>query len=145
MENFTFSLNTSSGLVAWSPPSFYSHDIPHGSTTIYYVYVVNQNGSVITDVNTTDTFYQLFSNLTECDIYSASVTAFIEQYSSLVTNATEENTGGKIVLLLFLINILSDYTIEILNHTVKFNISGNSSIIQVQFTINVRINYINIC
>ena len=105
MENFTFSFNTSSGLVTWSPPSFYYRDIPQGSTTIYYVHIVNQNGSVITDVNTTDTFYQIPSNFTEyCDIYGASVTAFIEQYSSLVTNATEENTGSKIILLFFLIN-----------------------------------------
>ena len=97
-----FSLNTSSDWLIWSPPSFYSRDISQGSVTIYQVYVQSQGGSIITDVNTTDTFYQLPSNFTLCDIYNvdASVIAFIEQYSSFVTNATKENAGSKIILLL---------------------------------------------
>ena len=87
----------------WSPPSFYSDDIPRWSTTTYHVYVKNNDGSVIADVNTTDTFYQLPSNLTEyCHIYIASVTAFIEQYSSLVTTITEQYTGSKIIAIIYL-------------------------------------------
>ena len=83
--------------ITWSPPSFYSDDIPQGSITTYHVYVTSENGSIIADDNTTDTFYQLPSNLIVCDIYTASVTAFIEQYSSLVTNITEQYTGSKII------------------------------------------------
>ena len=58
---------------------------------------MNQDVSVIADNNTTDTFYQLPSIITVCDIYTASVMAFIEQYSSLVTTITEQYTGSKII------------------------------------------------
>ena len=43
--------------ITWSPPSFYSDDIPQDSITIYHVYVQSQDGSIIVDDNTTDTFY----------------------------------------------------------------------------------------
>ena len=87
----------------WSPPSFYSDDIPQGSITTYHVCVKSNDGSVIIDVNTTDTFYQLPSNLTEyCNINTASVTAIIEQYSSLVTTTTEQYTGSKIITIIYL-------------------------------------------
>ena len=81
----------------WSPPSFFSDDIPQDSITTYRVYVKSKDGSIIVDDNTTDTFYQLPSNLTVCDIYTASVIAFIEQYSSLVTTITEQYAGSKII------------------------------------------------
>ena len=127
----------------WSPPSFYSDDIRQDSIPTYHVYVKNQNGSVLVDDNTTDTYYQLPSNLTEyCDIYTASVTAFMEQYSSLFKTITEQYTGSKIIIIIHSIyyhNIL-DCTIDILSHVVIFNNSVNSSIIQIQFTIKVRIN-----
>ena len=87
----------------WYPPSFYSDDIPQGSITTYHVYVKNKDGSIIAYDNTTDTFYQLPSNLTVCDIYTASVRAFIEQYSSLVTTITEQYTRSKIILIIHLI------------------------------------------
>ena len=132
---------TNNPFITWSPPSFYSIDIPYGSITTYHVIVKSKNGSIIVDGNTTDTFYQLPSDLTvNCNSYNVSVTAFIEQYSSSATDATKENIGSKIILIIYYyyITTLSDYTIDILNHDVKFNNSGNSSIIQVQFTINVR-------
>ena len=132
-------INNNSSLT-WSPPSFYSDDIPQGSITTYHVCVKSQDGSVI-DVNTTDTFYQLTSNLTICGIYTASITAFVEQYSSLVTVTTEQYTGSKIILIIDLMYyVLLDYTIDILEHVVEFEKSGNSSIVEVQFIINVRIN-----
>ena len=84
--------------ITWSPPSFYSNIIPHGSIPIYHVYVQNQDGSIKVDVNTADTFYQLPSNLTVCDSYDVSVQAFVKQYSSPVTSATKQNTGGKIII-----------------------------------------------
>ena len=87
--NSTFMNNT---LIIWSPPSFYSDDIPQGSITIYHVYVKSQDDSVIVDDNTTDTFYELPSNLNvDCNSYNVSVKAYVEQYSSLATNITKEN------------------------------------------------------
>ena len=97
--NLDFTSNPS--WLTWSPPSFYSNDIPQWSITTYNVIVVNQYGSVIVDDNTTDTFYQLPSNYIEyCDIYTASVTANIEQYSSSGIIIAKQNTGGKIILYL---------------------------------------------
>ena len=125
----------------WSPPSFFSDDIPQDSITTYHVYVKSKDGSIIVDDNTTDTFYQLPSNLIVCDIYTASVTAFIEQYSSLVTTTTEQYTGSKIIIFIHLMYCyISDYTIDILDHVVIFNNSVNSSTILIQFTIKVRTN-----
>ena len=87
----------------WSPPFFYSNDIPQGSITTYHVYVKSKDCSVIVDDNTSDTFYELPSNLTvDCNSYTVSVTAFIEQYSSPATDATKENTGSKIILIILL-------------------------------------------
>ena len=97
--------------LTWFPPSFYSDDIPLESITTYHVYVKSQEGSVIADDNTTDTFYQLPSNLKYCDSYNADVEAFIEQYSSPPTNVNKENTGGMIILIIYYYNILLHYQI----------------------------------
>ena len=43
--------------VTWSPPSFYSIDIPQGSITTYYVIIKRKDGSQLVNTNTTDTFY----------------------------------------------------------------------------------------
>ena len=127
--------------ITWSPPSFYSDDIPQGSITTYHVYVKSQEDSIIVDDNTTDTFYQLPSNLTVCDIYTASITAFVKQYNSLVIATTEQHTGSKIILIIDLMYyVLLDYTIDILEHVVEFEKLENSSIVEVQFIINVRTN-----
>ena len=125
--------------LTWSPPSFYSDDIPQGISTTHHVIVESKNGSVIVDVNTTDTLYQLPSNITVCDIYTASVTAFIEQYSSLATTITEQYTGSKIITIIHLMNCyISDYTVDILDHVMEAKNTGSGSLIQVQFPINVR-------
>ena len=88
--------------ITWSPPSFYSDDIPQGSITTYHVYVQNNKGAIIADDNTTDTLYQLPSNLTvDCNSYNASVTAFIKQYSSHNKTITKENTGSNIILIIY--------------------------------------------
>ena len=63
---------------------------------------MNQDDSIILDDNTTDTFYQLSSNLTVCDIYTTSVIASIEQYSSPATIFVKQHTGGKIILVVHL-------------------------------------------
>ena len=88
--------------LTWSPPSFYSDDIPQGSITTYHVYVKSQDGSMIADTNTTYTFYQLPSNITvDCNSYTVRVTAFIKQYSSHDKTITKENTGSNIILIIY--------------------------------------------
>ena len=103
VENLEFDFNNNPSL-AWSPPSFYSNDIQQESVTTYHVHVKSRNGSVIADDNTIDTFYHLPNNLTICDIYTASVKAFIEQYSSPAIKTTEQNTGSKIISTIDLIS-----------------------------------------
>ena len=127
--------------LTWSPPSFYSNDIPQRSITRYHVYVKDRNGSILVDDNTTDTYYQLPSNLTKyCDIYTANVIAFIEQYSSLVTTITEQYNGSKFITIIYLMyyHNISDYTVDVLDHVVEFKNNGSGSLLQVQFPINVR-------
>ena len=67
---------------------------------MYHVIVKSQDGSIIVDVNTTDTLDQLSSNVTVCSIYTSSVRAIIAQYSSLTTKTTEQNTGSKIISII---------------------------------------------
>ena len=88
--------------LTWSPPSFYSDDIPQGSVTTYHVIVKSQDDSIIVNVNTTDTYYQLPSDLTvDCNSYNVSVIAFTEQYSSHDKTIAKENTGSKIILTIY--------------------------------------------
>ena len=84
--------------ITWSPPSFYSDDIPQWSITTYHVTVQNKDGSLLVNTNTTDTFYNNgFSNkFTVCDIYTVIVTAFIEQYTSIGVSSTREYSGSKL-------------------------------------------------
>ena len=84
--------------LTWSPPSFYSNDISQGSITTYHVYIKSEDGSVLVNINTTDTFYnnKFSNNYTICDIYTVIVTAFIEQYTSIGVSSTREYSGSKL-------------------------------------------------
>ena len=83
--------------ITWSPPSFYSIDIPKGSIPTYHIYVKSKDSSLLVNINTTDTFYNGFSNnFTICDIYTVTVTAFIEQYTSIDVSSTKEYSGSKL-------------------------------------------------
>ena len=84
--------------ITWSPPSFYSNDIPGSITTTYHVIVKNKDGFVLVNINTTDTFYNngFSNNFTVCDIYIVIVTAFIEQYTSIDVSSTREYSGSKL-------------------------------------------------
>ena len=108
---------TNNPSLTWYHPSFYSYDIPQGTITTYHVYVESKDGSIIVDDNTTNTFYQLPSNLTvDCNSYNVSVIAFIEQYSSLATTISKQNTGSKIILIIYYYNILLHYQIILLKY-----------------------------
>ena len=84
--------------ITWSPPSFYSDDIPKGSITTYHVIVQNNSGSMLVNTNTTDTFYNygFSNNFTICGIYTVTVTAFIVQYTSIDVSSTREYSGSKL-------------------------------------------------
>ena len=83
--------------ITWSPPSFYSDDIPQWSITTYHVCVKSKDGTMLVNTNTTDTFYNGFSNnFTICNIYIVIVTALIEQYTSIDVISTREYSGSKL-------------------------------------------------
>ena len=84
--------------LTWSPPSFYSNDIPQESITTYHVIVQNKNAIVLVNINTTDTFYNngFSNNFTICGIYTVIVTAFIEQYKSIDVSSAREYSGSKL-------------------------------------------------
>ena len=50
------------------------------------------------NVNTTDSFHQLPNKLKVCHIYTANITAFIEQYTSINVSATKEYSGSKLTI-----------------------------------------------
>ena len=81
--------------ISWSPPSFYSNDIPQGSDTIstYHIQLVGDN---ILTATTTDTFYE-FVNVSLCNTFNVSVTASIVNYISNSVN--EINSDGSKLLL----------------------------------------------
>ena len=84
--------------VIWSPPSFYSIDIPQGIVAKYRVIIKNKDGFVIVNINTTNTFYNngFSNNFTICDIYTVIVTAFTDQYVSIDVSSTREYPGSKL-------------------------------------------------
>ena len=110
--------------LSWSPPSFYSDDIPQGIITIYHVIVQNKDSYVLLNINTTDTFYNsgFSSNLTVCDIYTATVTVFIQQYTSISVSSTKEYTESWLITYYQILWLYSniDYTVKIQNYTVIF-------------------------
>ena len=103
MENLIFDFTTNPSLLTWSPPSFYSDDIPQGSITTYQVYVKSKDGSKIY-FNTSNLFYRIPSNFTVCGTDTASVRAIIEQYKSLPTKTSQQNVGRKIISITDLIS-----------------------------------------
>ena len=79
-------------LITWSPPVYFSKDIPFGSTVSYNVLVTDDDGDVIMDKSTDNPFIKV-DNITECDTFNASVTAQVLQYSSI--NSTDRNNGSE--------------------------------------------------
>ena len=91
-------MRTSSSLnnflnISWSPPSFYSSDIPQGSNTIYHIQLAGDN--TLTAI-TTDTFYE-FVNVSLCNTFNLSISASAGQYNSSSVNETNNN-GSKLLL-----------------------------------------------
>ena len=75
--------------ISWSRPSFYSNDVPRGSSLTYHIQLVGDN--ISTTFNTSDTNYE-FGSVTLCDNFNVSVTASVAQYSS--SNVTLNHDNG---------------------------------------------------
>ena len=73
--------------ISWSPPSFYSNDIPQGSDPTYHIQLIGDN---ILNTTTTDTFYE-FVNVSLCNTFNVSVTASVDNYISNSVNGTNGN------------------------------------------------------
>lgn len=67
-------------LIAWSPPTYYSDDIPINSRLSYQVLVADEEQTI--ENATTNTFIEMI-NITECDTFNVSVRAQIAQYTSI--------------------------------------------------------------
>ena len=75
--------------ISWSPPSFYSNDIPQGSIPTYHIQLVGHGDNILT-ATTTDTFYE-FVNVSLCNTFNVSVTASVGNYISNSVNVTDDN------------------------------------------------------
>ena len=77
--------------MSWSPPSFYSKDIPQGKDTVYNVLV---NGISVT--NTTGTSAEL--NISSCTMgFNIIIVASVQQYQSLKKMTIENEIGSKLL------------------------------------------------
>ena len=76
--------------MSWSPPSFYSNDIPQGAITLYNVLVNN-----ISVTNTTDTSAEL--NVSSCNMgFNVFIVASVQQYQSSKNKTIENEIGCKL-------------------------------------------------
>ena len=78
--------------ITWSPPVYYSDDVPVESAVSYNVLLTNKTGDIIVDTTTTNTFIEV-DNITDCDTFNVSVNALKGQYVSI--NNTKGNNGSK--------------------------------------------------
>ena len=91
VENLKF--NSTSLLITWSRPVWFSRDVPLGSRFQYKVLVIDEDGDIILDTNTELITNIAAPNITQCDKFNISVTALLGKYTS-VTN-TISNNGSK--------------------------------------------------
>ena len=84
--------------ISWSPPSFYSNDIPREADTTYHIQLVGDN--TLTATTTSDTFYE-FVNVSLCNIFNVSVTASVGNYTSDSVNETNSNESKFFVDVIF--------------------------------------------
>ena len=109
--------------MSWSRPSFYSLDI------IGYAFA-DTNYNVLVDgisiINTTDTSVELTSSLVNvsCTNFTVSITASLQQYVSEEKQEVIDNTGSKLCMLVYLLFMLTDYSISILNVIVSYDEVG---------------------
>ena len=90
VENVQWSIDSQT--LSWSPPTFYSTDIPQGVDPDYNILI---NG--ISSINTTDT--SVWLNVSSCAFnFNVSIMTCIDQYKS-VKEYSVDNTGSKLCKL----------------------------------------------
>ena len=111
---------TETQTLSWSRPSFYSQDlIGHAFADTNYNVLVDG----ISIINTTDTSVELTNSLinVSCTNFTVSITASLQQYVSEKKQEVIDNTGSKLCMLVYLLFMLTDYSISILNVTVSYD------------------------
>ena len=96
VEDIQHSFPTNNSLlITWSPPVYYSNDVPAGSPISYQVLVTDEeDGDIILDTNTIDTNITVI-NVTDCDTFNINVTALVDQYRSIDNSTDIRNNGSK--------------------------------------------------
>ena len=94
VEDLQFSFTSNNSLlITWSPPVYYSDDVPIDSTVSYHILLTNKAGDIIVDDTTTNNTFIEVVNITDCDTFNVSVTALRGQYVSI--NNTKGKNGSK--------------------------------------------------
>ena len=84
-------------IVVWNPPSFVADDV---NTLSYRVVIINDNDNILVDIVTTEWEYEVSIDiLSICSIYTVSVTAYDNQYTSDSSIIQEEYIGGNYIIL----------------------------------------------
>uniref|UniRef100_A0A1X7T1N1 Ig-like domain-containing protein n=1 Tax=Amphimedon queenslandica TaxID=400682 RepID=A0A1X7T1N1_AMPQE len=92
VEDIQYSFTTNNLLlITWSPPTFFSTDIPQGLPVSYQVLVTDEDGDSILNATTTNANITN-PDVTECDTFDISITALLAQYTSM--NNTISNNGS---------------------------------------------------
>ena len=103
--------------MSWSPPVYYA---PAGFPLFYQIAVVNEEGGFIHHLNLSNVTLIEITNVTECDAFNVSITAFIDQYTSKTT--TERSNGSMYTILcLWMHCCVLGCSIDILNYSVFFD------------------------
>ena len=90
----TFTASSYDLLISWLPPVYYSDDISSSLDYIYtyHVTVFDGKGNPILNNNVPSTFVKV-ANITKCDTFHATITAFLHQDTS--NNRTIRNNGSE--------------------------------------------------
>ena len=79
-------------IVVWNPPSFVADNI---NSLLYRVVIINDNDKALVDIVTAEWEYEVSIDiLSICSIYTVTVTAYDEKYTSDSSIIQEEYIGG---------------------------------------------------
>ena len=88
---FNISINESAR-VSWNPPSFVSNDV---ITLRYRVTITNDTNNIVIEYVTIEREYEVSIDILNlCSIYTVTVTAYDEKYTSNSSIIQQEYTGG---------------------------------------------------
>ena len=95
IEDLIFNIGINeSARVSWNLPSFVSNDV---ISLLYQVTITNDTNNTVTEYVTIEREYEVFIDILNlCSIYTVSVTAFDDTYTSDSSITQQEYTGGKL-------------------------------------------------